>query len=137
MFGFVCLCLVACCLCAHPCGNCRCSCCRFLYAPPLVHNNTSLDFLKGRGTLTVDLSFDETGDDQESAGVEDLVGKTLLVPEELVGVDDFATLDPDGVVLDDLVVSEDLAVGDFDHLGLVFGDGCVGLGRGGCRSSEG
>ena len=39
-----------------------------------------------------------------------------MVPEELVGVDDLATLNPDGVVLDDLVVSEDLAVGDLDHL---------------------
>lgn len=81
--------------------------------------------------LTVNLCLNETGHNEQSTGVEDSVGEALLVPEELVGVDDLATLDPDGVVLDNLVVAQDLAVGNLDHLWLILGDGCVRLGGGG------
>lgn len=70
------------------------------------------------GFLTVNLSLDESWDDQQSACIKDGIREALLVPEELVGVDNLSSLDPDGIVFNNLVVPQDFAVCDLDHLGL-------------------
>ena len=80
------------------------------------------------GHPTVNLRLNKSRCNQQSAGIENKVGQSLLVPEELVWVDDLAALNPDRVVLNNLTVPQDFAVNDFGDFGLVLGEWSEGHG---------
>lgn len=80
------------------------------------------------GFPTVNLRLNKSRRNQQSTGIENKVGQSLLVPEELVWVDDLAALNPDGVVLNNLTVPQDFAVDDFGDFGLVLGEWSEGHG---------